>query len=113
MEFYYHGTDQDVLILSADGGLDATSAEPFVAELEQLIQSGARKLIVDCGRLVYISSYGVAILVRLHNKLARRGGNVKLACVDSRLVRLIQVTGLSRVFEIYENLDAARAAFRN
>ena len=112
MEFYYHSTDRDVLVLSADGGLDATNAEQFVGQLEQLIQSGARKLIVDCGRLVYISSYGVAILVRLHNKLAKRGGNVKLACVDSRVARLIEVAGLSRVFEIYENLDVARAAFR-
>ena len=35
MEFYYHDTDGDVLILNADGGLAAVSAEEFVGELER------------------------------------------------------------------------------
>ena len=87
MEFYYHGVDQDVLILSADGGLDSSNAEQFVDELETLVESGIRKLIVDCGRLHYISSYGVGVLVRLHNKLATRGGTVRGASMGRRSVR--------------------------
>jgi hypothetical protein len=27
MEFYYRGTDRDILILSADGGLDSQNAD--------------------------------------------------------------------------------------
>ena len=73
MEFYYHSVDKDVLVLSADGVLDSHNAEEFVNELGGLVEGGAGKLIVDCSRLGYISSYGIAILMRLHKKLARRG----------------------------------------
>ena len=110
MELYYHSVDKDVLVLSADGGLDSHNAEEFVNELGRLVEAGARKLIVDCSRLGYISSYGIAVLVRLHKKLAARGGDVKLAALDTMVARLIQVTGLDRVFQIYPNLDEARRA---
>jgi anti-sigma B factor antagonist len=112
MEIYYHDTDDDVLILSADGGIDSPAAEELVADLAKLVAAGARKLIVDCSRIDYISSYGIAVLIRLHRKLAERGGDVKLAAVDSRVVRLIELLGLDRVLHLYPNVDAARAAFR-
>ena len=73
MEFYYHSVDKDVLILSADGGLNADNADWFVSELETLVQSGIRKLIVDCKKLRFISSFGVGVLVKLSKKLAEKG----------------------------------------
>ena len=112
MELYYHGTDGDVLILRADGGLDSSNAEELVSELSRLVEAGARKLIVDCSQLGFISSYGVSVLVRLHKKLAERGGQVKLAAVDSRIARFLDVAGLARVFQLYPNVDEARVAFR-
>jgi len=112
MELYYHAVDGDVLILSADGGLDASNAESLVRELKTLVDAGARKLIVDASKLHYISSYGIAVLVRLHKKLAESGGDVKLASVSSRVSRLITLVGLEHVFEIFETVDAARAAFK-
>ena len=38
MEFYYHSVDKDVLVLSADGGLDSHNAEEFVNELGGLVE---------------------------------------------------------------------------
>jgi anti-anti-sigma factor len=111
VELYYHGTDRDVLILSADGGIDSTNADTLVSELGTLVDAGARKLIVDGSQLGFVSSYGIAVLVRLHKKLAERGGDVKLAALDSRVARLIELVGLTTLFQIYPNVDAARAAF--
>ncbi len=113
MELYYHDIDRGILILSADGGIDSSNADELVAELGKLVDAGARKLIVDCSRLGFISSYGIAVLVRLHKKLSERGGDVKLAALESRVARLIDLLGLERVFQIYPNVDDARKAFRS
>ena len=69
MDFYYHDTDSGVLVLTADGGLNAQTAEQFVNELERVIVGGVHRLIVDCSKLEYVSSYGVAVLIRLHKHL--------------------------------------------
>ena len=44
MEFYYNETDKDVLIISADGGLNSDNADKFVNELAALIDAGQTKI---------------------------------------------------------------------
>lgn len=112
MEFYYHDVDGDVLILSADGGINAANSSQFVEELEKVINAGITKLIVDCAKIRYISSSGLGVLLRLHKRMCERGGDVRLAALDSAVVRILEMTRLNRVFHIYATLDDARAAFR-
>jgi anti-sigma B factor antagonist len=111
MEFYYHDVDQDVLILSADGGLVSDTAEQFVEELGRFVELGCRKLVVDCTRLNYISSYGMGLLVRLHKKLASKGGDVKLAAVAGAVPRVLSMARLNEVFQIFPTVEDARRAF--
>ncbi len=112
MEIYYDDVDSDVLVLKADGGLNARTAESFVSDLEKLVDAGLRKIIVDCSGLSYISSYGLGVLVRLHGRLGRHGGNVKIASVKGVVVEVLRVTKLNTIFEIYPDVARARLAFR-
>ncbi|MCY2953787.1 MAG: STAS domain-containing protein [Planctomycetota bacterium] len=112
MEFYYHETEKDVLILSADGGLNAATAEKFVSELERLIEAGNRKIIVDCSALDYISSYGISVLLRLHKKLQRHGGDVRLASVKGMLVKTFSIVGIDEILSIHPDVNRARLSFR-
>ena len=113
MEFYYRDTDRDVLILRADGGLDSHNSDQFTSELQQLVEAGARKLVVDCAKLGYVSSVGIATLIRIHKRLAVHGGNVKLAAVGPPLFRLLDITRLNQVFHVYPSVEHAIAAFRS
>ena len=112
MEFFFHELDKSVLILSADGGLNADTAAEFVQQLEKLIDTGVTQIIVDCTRLDYISSYGIALLVRLHNRLAKLGGDVKIAAPQSRILQVLTTMRMGKVFEIYPDVNRARLAFR-
>jgi anti-sigma B factor antagonist len=112
MEFYIHELDRSVLILSADGGLNADTAAEFVRQLEALIDGGVKQIIVDCTRLEYISSYGVGVLVRLHNRLAKQGGDVKIAAARSMVLQALTIMRMGKVFEIYPDVNQARLAFR-
>src|SRR6185369_15944578 len=108
MEFFYHELDKDVLILSADGGLNADTADQFVHQLEALVDAGVKKIIVDCTRLDYISSYGIGVLVRLHQKLAKHGGDVKVAGVKSKVLGALSLMRMNEIFAIYPDVDRAR-----
>ena len=112
MDFYYHGVERDVLILKADGGIDASNAEEVIAELTRLVETGIRKLIIDCSRLGYISSAGVGVLVRLHKRLQTVGGEAKVAAVHGPGFRLLELTKMAEVFEIYPTVTEALEAFR-
>jgi anti-anti-sigma factor len=112
MEFYYHELDNSVVILAADGGINADNASQFVTDLEKLVDAGIRKIIVDCSHLDYISSYGIGMLLRLHKRLQRHGGDVKFAGVHLAIVRILQIARVDALFDLYPDVNRARLAFR-
>lgn len=112
MEFYYHEVDKNVLVLAADGGLNAGTAEKFITELERLIDGGMTRIIVDCSSLDYISSYGVSLVLRLHKKMERHGGDVKLASIRSPVIKILSLLRIDRILSIYPDVNEARLAFR-
>ncbi|MHC4855921.1 MAG: STAS domain-containing protein [Planctomycetota bacterium] len=112
MEFYYSDTDKDVMIIKADGGLNSDNADQFVNKLVALIDAGQSKIVVDCSHLDTIASYGLGVLVRLHSKLAKIGGDVKLACVKGLIEQVFKITHLNRIFEMYPDVSRACLMFR-
>jgi len=64
MEVYCHELDKDVLIISADGGIDRQTSGQFVERILKLIEDGMTKIIVDCDKLTYISSWGLGAFVK-------------------------------------------------
>jgi anti-sigma B factor antagonist len=112
MEFHYHETDRDVLILNADRELDSWVSGRSIEDLQRVIDAGARKLAIDCSRLGYVSSIGIATLIRLYKRVVEHGGHMKLVGVQPPLARLLEITRLKQVFQVYPTLDEALRAFR-
>ncbi len=112
MEFYYHEVDANVLVLAVDGGLNRQTADQFIAELQKLVEAGLRRIVVDCSKLDYVSSYGLGVLMRIHQRMAEAGGEVKLARVGGAVAQLLQAMQLNRIFQMYGDVDQARLAFR-
>lgn len=112
MEFYYHDIDRDVLVITADGGLNRDTSVQFVQSIEKLVEAGLNKIIVDCSKLDYISSIGLGALLRLHQRMKGRGGDVKIAGVSGFIAQALQATRLDRMFSLYPDVDRARLDFR-
>ena len=110
MEFYYQGTDNDALILTADGGLTRDTAAQFVSELSTLAQSGIDRIIVDCTKLTYISLSGLSVLLGLPRMLARQGADLKLAAVHGLIASFVAKTWFAGVFRFYKDVGRARLA---
>ena len=112
VELYYDDVDGDVLVIKADGGLNAETTEKFISDIEKLVDVGLRKIIVDCSRLEYISSRGLGVLVRLHKRMKQHEGDVKIASAQSPLLDVLRLTRLDRRLEIYPDVPRARLAFK-
>ena len=112
MEFYYHGIEKDVLVVSADGGLNLATSRQFVESVEQLVDNGLRKILVDCEALTYISSFGVGVLLHLHHRLKKHGGDVKVCNVKGMIMKVLKLTRLDEIFDVYPDLERAMLAFR-
>lgn len=112
MEFNYEQVENNVLVLRVDGGLDSSNAREFGDKVQKLVDAGHTRLILDCTKLDYISSMGVAVLLRLHGNMKPLGGDVKLASLHGTVWDVISIFQLDKVFAIYPDVPQAQLAFR-
>ncbi len=113
MELFPVEVDDDVHVIRAEGGIDGRNADRFLDEVTALVDEGARRMVVDCSDLDIVSSTGLSALLRVHGRLRRRGGDVKIAGVRGGFAQVLQITALNRVFDLYEDVGRAKLSFRD
>jgi len=65
---------------------------------------------VDLGRVDFIDSTGLGVLVGALNRARELGGNLQLICAQERVLKLLRITGLDQVFTVRSTLEEALAA---
>jgi anti-sigma B factor antagonist len=73
------------------------------------VESGDRQVVVDLGRVEFLDSTGLGVLVGALKRLRGVDGELSLVCAQERLLKIFRITGLDRVFTLYESVDAATA----
>ena len=98
--------------LEISGPLDVTTAAAVRIRLndalDACVRDGdvARDLVVDLAGLEAIDMVGLGVLVGVHRQAQRRGRRLVLCAVPPRVMRLLAVTRLRRVFTVIERSPA-------
>lgn len=109
-EYEKVGHSKDIVAVVLTGTVDESNCNYLIECVAEEILEGRTKLILDCGGLQYISSMGLAMLVRINSRMRKLGGDVKLAAVHGTIAQILNVVGLNRLFQIYPTVDEAIAA---
>ncbi len=87
-------------------------AETLRQTVQQQLDGGARKLVLDLGEVGYVDSSGLGEMVACLKRAAEAGGDLKLANRRKRVSDLFSLTRLETVFDSYPTVEDAVAAFR-
>ncbi|MGA3324929.1 MAG: STAS domain-containing protein [Terriglobia bacterium] len=87
--------------------------EALRTKLKELLNAGQRRIILNLGEVTYLDSVGLSSLVAGYTSARNVGGNLKLLHLPRGVQQLLQITRLSTVFEIYEDLAAAVESFKS
>lgn len=98
-----------VVVRVVGRALDAHEAGPFKDSVAALIEAGRERLVVNLKQVELLDSTGLGAVVTCRKKLGPRG-NIVLCCVDARVLNVLRLTRLDRVFKIFPSEDAAVAA---
>jgi anti-sigma B factor antagonist len=98
-----------VLCLQLAGRLDTNVPKGFEDALLRLIEQGETHLIFDFGRVEYISSSGLRVLVRAFKQVTYANGRMAFHSLNERVRRIFEVAGLTLVFRIYATREEAFA----
>jgi anti-sigma B factor antagonist len=94
-------------VLEVAGEIDVYTAPQLRQRLISLVEAGDRQVVVDLGRVDFLDSTGLGVLVGALKRLRSVNGELTLVCAQERLLKIFRITGLDRVFTLYDSVDAA------
>ena len=97
-------------VLEVGGEVDVYTAPRLRERLVELVDGGARDVVVDLSRVDFLDSTGLGVLVGALKRLRSAGGTFGLVCAKEPLLKIFRITALDQVFPIYPSIEAATAA---
>ncbi|MFZ0960445.1 MAG: STAS domain-containing protein [Terriglobia bacterium] len=103
----------DVILVDLRGRITlGPETEMLRSKLIQLVRAGQHRIILNLGQITYVDSVGLSTLIAGYTSARNAGGNLKLLHLPSGVHQLLQITRLSTVFDIYEDLPSAVRSFQ-
>jgi anti-anti-sigma factor len=87
---------QDDGIVAVEGRLDAAQAVKAQTFLDQV----EGQCVLDLGKLEYVSSAGLGVLLKTHKRLMGAGSGIKLINVSNHIHDIFRYSGFDKLFEI-------------
>ena len=100
-----------VLIVEVEGQLIVGNRQELKSTIQQALDNGERKLLVDFAKTGYIDSSGLGALVSISKKVREQGGELRLSGLNEDLRSLFELTKLDTLFAIADTSAQALAGF--
>lgn len=105
----------DVTVLDLKGrAIEGGSESKLLgSQLQELVASGVRKLLLNLADLTQIDSAGISILTRMHLSLRRQGGDLRLLRPGGHVLEVFKALHLLEVIPNFEDETQALTSFKS
>ena len=101
-------TAGNAFILTLDGEFDLSSAPEVRAALDQAVDGGIRRIVVDMLSCSFVDSTGLGVLLHTAKRIEGEGG-MAIACTDEQIRRLLGLTMIDRTIPVFATRNDALA----
>lgn len=98
---------KDILILRLKGELDDVSVSDLRTRISNYIDSyKINHLVLNLAELNFLDSSGIGFIIGRYHQLRKRNGDITISNVNSKIERIIYISGLAKICKIRENEEA-------
>lgn len=98
--------DENILKLD-EGAVIEITEELFTVVME----NAPVRMVLNFGRVKYLGSCMLGTLIRLSKRIADSGGELKLCSIHPAIFKMFMLVKLDRIFDIYQDEEAALGSF--
>ena len=104
-------TVERVKVLAFQGNLDTLTSPDSERQLNQLIEDGETKFLVNLEKLDYISSAGLRVLLATAKKLKAIGGELRVCSLNEIVAEVFDISGFDLILTVLPNESEALEDF--
>jgi anti-sigma B factor antagonist len=97
----------DAAIVEAGGELDGATVQAFVWAIDGALDGRPAVLCLDLSAVTFADSAALAAIVRTRRVTAWRGSSLTVVTGDGAVGRLLELTRLDRLVDVYPTVGAA------
>ncbi len=101
----------EVKVIRIDGHLDTQTSPDAQAQLTQLIDQGATKLVVNFETLEYISSAGLGVLLAVAKQLKGNSGELRVCGLHEVVQEVFDISGFTTILTVTKTEPEALEGF--
>lgn len=101
--------DELTCFLEMSGEVDVYTAPELKQAIVQYADQGVKRLIINLAEVQYLDSTGLGVLIGGLKRLREADGNLVLVAPGMRILRIFEITGLDKIFDIYPTNEEAAA----
>ncbi len=102
--------DGDAYVVELGGEIDVYTSPKVKDAITELIDQGHYNLVINLEKVRYIDSTGLGVLIGGLKRVREHGGTVNLVCTNPQIKKIFDITGLVKIFGIFDDEAAAKKA---
>ena len=104
-------TADEVKVMEFKGNLDTQTSSDAQEQLTELIEKGEKKILVHFGKLEYISSAGLRVLLTAAKQLKPGGGEIRICSLNEVVKEVFDISGFITIFKVFGSESEALDGF--
>ncbi len=101
----------DITLIILRGEIGTETVNQFKDKIDQIVNDGKNKLIMDFQEVNYLNSMGLGVVAATLKKVKKNKGDLKLINLSPAVQELFELTRLTKVFEIFDSEENAVKSF--
>lgn len=101
----------DIVVIEISGRLNAVNVHLLQNKFQEFCPE-ENSFVFNLAPLEYLDSTGLGGVVACLKTAADNNGDVKIACLQNKTKMVFEITRAYKIFDIFEDVDTALAAFK-
>ena len=102
---------QGIQIVAFEGNLDTNTSPEAESKINELIDAGNQKLLVNFEQLNFISSAGLRVLLATVKKLNASGGELRICSLYPTVQEVFDISGFVTILSVKGTEEEALSSF--
>ena len=100
-----------ITVAQCKGEMDTNTAAAAGEKLDELIERGVTKLLLDFSEISFLSSAGLRVLLAASKKINAANGQLRICHMNDEVRAVFDVTGFAGIIGVFDDVTSALKDF--